>query len=337
MVGYEDQLNTNSTLVKFTSDYRYVLGATQGRLLQLTGLFHTGDFLDRQIEQIRYDLEDTAKMFAEQQGLAPGAPGWSTDPYGEPVFNTGTLYNGIKAVREGQRIHLRSEAKDKRGRYYGGHVEFGHGQVPARPHLRPALYAVSQASQGKLRSALHDLLTGAFNGNMHVNFGTGGGLSASYYNSGRGSVSKYMTKGTRKQQMKYHFNSTTRGRGGSRKLNKFRQSFSSTASKSMGWKTQKSLNQVQRQRYYKTHNSPYHRQLKSQSRGVGWRNAKNLERKQMTMRKAQNDFMRTQAGKDWATKATGRYGNSYFNSYQIKTGSSKSWSYPGFDKSKKRG
>ena len=396
MPGNETPLNSNTT---------FVLGATQGRLLQLTGLFHSGSFIssmmDDQLEQIRYDLETTAKMFAEQQGLAPGAPGWATYAYGEPIINTGTLYNGIKAVRQGQRIHLRSEARDKWGHYYGGHVEFGHQNVPARPHLRPALYAVSQASQGKLRSALHNLLTGAFTGNMQMAFGTGGGLSASYYNSEKGSVAKYMTKGTRKQQMKYHFGSTTRGRGGSRKLSKFRQSFSSTAKRSMGWRQQKSLNQVQRLRYRKVHYSPLHssgirsnrkttfrraskraaikskrssfrktsnqrRQAKKQARQkrITNRNIRSQTRQQTFMaeqrfkgaksyqnynqriqeqgasknieRTAQNNFMKTQAGKEWGARVTGYHGNSYFNSYQIKKGPAKqSWTSPGLSKLKR--
>ena len=256
MSNNEQILNSNEALVKFTSDYEYVLGATMGRMLSFQGLFHSSDFMIDQIEQIRYDLEETAKMFAEQQGLAPGAVGWGIGGWngdGTPMlrYNTGNLYNNIKAVRTGRTVHLRSEARDKYGHYYGGHVEFGHGNVPARPHLRPALYAVSEASKGKLRSALQGLLTGAFNGEIQRTFGTGGGLSASYYRNGPGQVAKYMTTGTRGQQMKYHFGSIRNGYGRnvSRKGQSFRKSFSSTSKKTMGWKKQKSLNPAARRQY----------------------------------------------------------------------------------------
>lgn len=252
------ELNSNTALVKFTSDYEYVLGATTGRLLDIQGMFHSANFLDSQIEQIREDLESTAKMFAEQQGLAPGMVGWSTSEFEERI-NTGTLYNGIKAVRTGQTVHLRSEAQDKYGHYYGGHVEFGHQNVPARPHLRPALYAVSEASKGKLRSALYNLLTGAFNGSLPMTFGTGGGLSASYYRNGPGKVASYLTTGTRGQQMKYHFGSIRNNTGGkkgiSRKASAFRQNMSNTAKKSMKWGKQKSLNSAQRNMYRRAHSS----------------------------------------------------------------------------------
>lgn len=273
----ENQLNSNSKIVNFSSDYEYVLGALQGRILEFSGMFHSMDFLYPQMEQIRYDLEDTAKMFAREQGLAPGQLGWGVvgwEPHhGVPIFreNTGRLYNGIKAVITGQTIHLKSEAQDEYGHYYGGHVEFGHQNVPARPHLRPALYTVSQASQGKLRSALQNLLTGAFSGDMSMAFGTGKGLSASYYRKGPGNITQSMSRGFSGRQMKYHFGSIRNpsrqrairavadkngrygkvplGRGVSRKASTFRNSMSSTAKKSMNWGKQKSLNDVQRVRY----------------------------------------------------------------------------------------
>lgn len=267
-------IGSNTALVKFNSDYEYVLGATKGRLLEIAGMFHSGSFLDRQIDQIREDLEATAKMYAEQQGLAPGMPGWSTSEFEERI-NTGTLYNGIKAVRTGQTIRLRSEAKDKYGHYYGGHVEFGHQGVPARPHLRPALYTVSEASKGKLRSALHNLFAGAFNGSLPMTFGTGGGLSASYYRNGPGRVTSYLTKGTRAQQMKYHFGSIRQNTGGrkgiSRKASAFRENMSRTASKSMKWGKQKALSPAQRASYARKNSSTYRkldRQRKATTRNV---------------------------------------------------------------------
>lgn len=275
----EKPLNSNEALVNFTSDYEYILGATTGRLLEFQGLFHSYHFMDEQIEQIRYDLEATAKHFAEEQGLAPGAKGWGFGGWnldGTPIYreNTGRLYNGIRAYKTGQTVHLVSEAKDDYGHYYGGHVEFGHQNVPARPHLRPALYTVSQASRGKLRSALHNLLAGAISGDSRMAFGTGGGLSASYYRNGQGNVTKYLTTGNRATLSQRHFgsirnysrqtsvkaaarragiNRPVKTRGITRKAGKFRQGFSSTAKKTMGWGKQKSLNAVQRNQYRRSH------------------------------------------------------------------------------------
>lgn len=264
----EQSLNSNEALVNITSDYEYILGKTMGQALDFKALFHSNDFLSEQLEQIRYDLEDTAKLFAEQQGLAPGARGWggflgkNLDGSNMYRYNTGTLYHGIKAVRSGRSIHLRSEARDQYGHYYGGHVEFGHQNVPPRPHLRPALQVVSEASRGKLRSALHNLLTGAFSGDMTLGFGRGGGLGAFYYRKGAGEIRQYLTTGTRGQQMKYHFGSIrsntmgTKGtRGISRKASSFRSSFSRTAKKQMGWGKQKSLSPMARQMYRRLHTS----------------------------------------------------------------------------------
>lgn len=251
MSNNEQQLNSNSACIRFTSDYEYVLGAALGRSLDISGMFHSANFLTSEIDQIAYDLEDTAKMFAAQQGLAPGAPG----AYGQPI--TGNLYNNIQGVRTGQTAHLRSTAKDKYGRYYGGHVEFGHQDVPARPHLRPALYAVSQASQGKLRSALYNLLKGGFDGNMPSVFGTNRGQGASYYRGGPGQISKFMTTGTRGRMLRYSFGKETRAQ------TRFKNSFSSTAKKTMGWKRQKTLNIAQRRMYNKSNSR---RSLRSRSR-----------------------------------------------------------------------
>lgn len=272
MSNNEKVLNSNEALVRFTSDYEYVLGAQMGRTLDFVGLFHSADFMIDQIEQIRYDLEETAKYYAAQQGLAPGEVGWGVDgwdEHGQPYLriNTGTLYNGIKAIRTGQSVHLRSEARDKYGHYYGGHVEFGHQKVPPRPHLRPALYTVSEASRGKLRSALHNLLTSGFSGNSTYLFGTGGGLSSSYYRKGAGNVKSFLSTGTRKREAKYHFGSMRNnlGKNLSRKGQNFRQSSKSTAKKTMGWKKQKSLNETQRKMY---RNRDSRRSVRNKSKSI---------------------------------------------------------------------
>ena len=287
MSNNEQQLNSNSACIRFTSDYEYVLGATLGRSLEISGMFHSANFLTSEIDQIAYDLEDTAKMFADQQGLSPGSPG----AYGEPI--TGNLYENIKGVRTGQTAHLRSTAKDKYGRYYGGHVEFGHQSVPARPHLRPALYAVSQASQGKLKSALYNLLKGGFDGNMPSVFGMNKGQGASYYRGGPGQISKFMTTGTRGQRLRYSFGKQTRAQ------NRFKNSFSSTAKKTMGWKKQKSLSLTQRRMYNRSNSR---RNLRTRSRnysnklkkvgysGKGLRNAKSRMWRRYSINKSRTNL-----------------------------------------------
>lgn len=317
----ETPLSSNTAFVKFTSDYEYVLGATMGRLLEFQGLFHSMDFANEQLQQIRFDLENTAKNFAELQGLAPGDVGWGYDGMnldGTPLlrYNTGTLYNGIKAVKTGQTIHLRSEAKDKYGHYYGGHVEFGHGKVPARPHLRPALQMVSQASQGLLRSALYNLLVGTFNGDMRLGFGTGGGRSASYYRKGAGEIEKTLFRGASGRQAKYHFGSirnyrnfTAGGKGASRKAQAFRNSFSNTAKKSMGWGKQKSLNSGQKAAYRARHTSSGRRALSQKGRQV--RQISSRSRNSRMGRDSKSRFINSRVSKGHRPIQNKR-GNSYW-------------------------
>lgn len=210
----EEQIISKNSLIKFSSDYEYVLGQTMGKILEFQGAFSKSDFLRENVEQIAYDLEDTAKMFAAEQGLSPGELGY------DGRVNTGRLYNGIHANLEsrgkGYSVHLKSTARDDRGNFYGGHVEFGHttsgkvGYVLARPHLRPALYAVSEASRNKLGSVMHNLFksivmneTGLnYSFRKSANFGSAYGGSPKYYRQGPGKVTKTLSSGQRGRMMR---------------------------------------------------------------------------------------------------------------------------------------
>lgn len=243
----EKQLTSNNALINFTSDYEYVLGQTMGRALDFAGSFSRGDFLRENVEQIAYDLEDTAKMFAAEQGLAPGELG--TD--GKP--NTGRLYNGIHATVDGRgkgyTAHLKSTAQDDRGNYYGGHVEFGHlvggktGYVVARPHLRPALYAVSQASRNKLASVMHNLFksivmneTGLnYSFRKSANFGSSYGGSPKYYRQGPGNVSKSLSSGQRGRMMRNNLGWNTKYSRNFRSQFSVVRGLRNSASMQMGW------------------------------------------------------------------------------------------------------
>lgn len=244
-------LTSNTSLINFTSDYEYVLGDMRGKLLQFSGNFAKSDFLKDQVIQIAYDLETTAKLFAENQGLAPGEIGYDGRP------NTGRLYNGIKAdvVSKGSAwsARLRSTAKNERGSYYGGHVEFGHlagrSYVPARPHLRPALQAVSAASRNKLGSFLTDYFKGVINDSLSFSFRKGAGPTADfgrsygggpkYYRQGPGRTAQYLSTGTRGRKMQY--NKYNIERISTRAMDRVQGSHSvirgvrNSASQQMGW------------------------------------------------------------------------------------------------------
>ena len=126
----------------------------------------TGMILDEDLNLIAKEMENTAKQFAISQGLGPGQ-GNSLLHFGKDGSvtsiaskgPTGNLYSHIKAVRDKEKIELKNDAKNSRGQYYAGHIEFGHrsrngGMVPARPFMRPALYAVADASKGQLSGTL---------------------------------------------------------------------------------------------------------------------------------------------------------------------------------------
>lgn len=101
-------------------------------------------------------------------------------------MGTGNLVNSIKAdiiMKEGfKTINFYNDAKNERGQFYAGHMEYGfHDRggnfIPARPFMRPALYAVSEGSKSNFRQIMAGLLqnlwTGkGFQGVSNLTFGT---------------------------------------------------------------------------------------------------------------------------------------------------------------------
>lgn len=153
--------------------------------------FESGDFFTEQINAIRQELVSTAQYFGELQGLEGSA---LLDP------------SNLRAEKNGQySIKFVNTARDNHNRYYAGHIEYGHYTknrrkfVPARPFMRPALYAVSKASMGELETVLPDLLMTIFrdNGNgyqgiKNLRFGTQlGGRAA------QGKPSNFVASGLR--------------------------------------------------------------------------------------------------------------------------------------------
>lgn len=112
------------------------------------------NFLEGELYKIAKELESAAQYFGAQQSLS------------------GTnLLSHTKAIVNGRNIEFTNNAQDKYGRFYAGHIEYGHrlkgtrGFVPARPFMRPALYAVSKASRGELEDVLGDMLMTIFRDN----------------------------------------------------------------------------------------------------------------------------------------------------------------------------
>ncbi len=140
-----------------------ILSDLSQRAEQFDVEFHNGDFLDAEINRIAAELKTTATYFAIEQGL-------HVDIYGRPT----NLIQHIKAepkgnYKGGHYIKFYNDA-EHRGRYYASYVEYGHhsrnrqleSYVVARPFMRPALYAVAEASKGNVSRVLGNLLRGTF-------------------------------------------------------------------------------------------------------------------------------------------------------------------------------
>lgn len=180
MTRYERPLVSNG-LVTITSDYEHVITTAYTNLLKFQLDFSQGGWAKEEIKIISHELKNTAKYFAEEQGLAPGMPGskkmWEEDEF---HVNSGTLYNSIDSKVDGFDVKLTANAQNSRGQYYAGHIEYGfHDRgdnlVPARPFLRPALYAVSEATKGHLGNVMKNLINsmwqpGGYQGYQNITF-----------------------------------------------------------------------------------------------------------------------------------------------------------------------
>ena len=179
------------------SDYEYVLGEVSGMALRLeTVLRNPGDFEYWELEHIAEEIVSTAKWFAESQGL----------------YKTGNLIGHIKydkgALSQG-RIVVYDDAQsydNGHNDYYAGHHEYGYHTrqgrfIQARPFMRPAVRAVSQASLGRVSSAALEIA--GFSGGMHTpkvnkhgSFGKNSGYMRAFF---RNTSHDYTVKGLQKK------------------------------------------------------------------------------------------------------------------------------------------
>lgn len=170
-----------SSLIDFQSNYEYVLGNLAGNVLEIQALFSSGNWTKEELEHIRYELISAGQTFAASQGLG------------------GTrLAGGIQAeITSNNDVRFWNDAQDDHQRYYAGHVEYGHHNrdgsfVPARPFMRPALYAVADASVGRLSGTVSKFINNAWTGER-MNFGhmsSGSSYQRAFY---RGYKGEYMS------------------------------------------------------------------------------------------------------------------------------------------------
>lgn len=165
-----------SEMIRFESDYEYVLGNLTGNILNIEALFTSGNWTKEELDHIAAELETAGHQYAASQGLG------------------GTrLDSKIKATNEGDRVRFFNEAMDEHERYYAGHVEYGHHNrdgtfVPARPFMRPAVYTVAEASMGRLTGVVRRYLEAAWTGQpmQFGHLGSGSSYQRAFYRHGEG-------------------------------------------------------------------------------------------------------------------------------------------------------
>ena len=145
----------------------------QQELLDYQLYFEQSAWLDSEIEHIANELVETGKVFARNQGFGEGLTISTRNSGRRMISGTGNLVNSIKAEpisRNGiKTINFYNDAQNERGQYYAGHMEYGfHDRggnfVPARPFMRPALYAVSEGSKANLTNIMRGLLGNLWTG-----------------------------------------------------------------------------------------------------------------------------------------------------------------------------
>lgn len=166
--------------INITSDYEYITNSQrkiiesnipdtikviQDNLLNFEMDFCRGEWYDNELKVIAKELESMARYFLEQHKMG------------------GEIYKSVHAEPSSGGIKFYNDARNPRGQFYAGHIEYGHkgrnGKfVQAFPFMRPALYAVSKASQGSFANILGDLASGVFRNNgkgyqgiSNLNFG----------------------------------------------------------------------------------------------------------------------------------------------------------------------
>lgn len=154
-------------MVNISSNYEYItksqarfiesnipekLTIIQDNLLDFKMLFENMEWTRGELERIARELESMGRYFIQQESLE----------------ETGALLRGTKAEVSGNKVNFFNDARNSRGQFYAGHHEYGfyarNGRfIEARPFMRPALFAVSKASQGDFANILAELAMGVFN------------------------------------------------------------------------------------------------------------------------------------------------------------------------------
>ena len=165
-------------LIQIESSFHYTgtnydsLDELRENILNYQAVFNSMEWTKEELNNISKQLVEVGRTFAEQQGFAPGNNFTESgifnsvdvpELYALRPGNTGRLYHGIKSNVEKNGVRFYNDARNDRGQPYAGHLEYGfHDRggnlVPARPFMRPAFYAVSEASKGNFRGIMKGLL-----------------------------------------------------------------------------------------------------------------------------------------------------------------------------------
>lgn len=186
-VRVETNYEYRNGLIGLQSDIEAKNNILVNNFLEFSSYFESGRWSDSELNWIATQLEETGKYFAKLQGFSDGPSSRVNFNGSEYItasgtrFNTGNLVNHIKAERKGTFVQFYNDAVNARGQPYAGHMEYGfHDRggnfIPARPFMRPAFYAVSQASKGRMTSILKNLLErtwrgDGFSGISNIDFG----------------------------------------------------------------------------------------------------------------------------------------------------------------------
>lgn len=171
-----------NTEFAYTGSVYDSLAELQQNILEYEMYFQSMDWTKDELENISHQLVETGRIFAENQGFSPNSnfieANWTSgelkkmgdehglfhpNQYSKGRGPTGRLYHGIKSEIQGNKIRFYNDARNDRGQPYAGHMEYGfrdrgNNLIPARPFMRPALYAVAEGSKGNFRSIMKGLL-----------------------------------------------------------------------------------------------------------------------------------------------------------------------------------
>lgn len=169
-VRTETNYEYRNGLIGIQSDIEEKTNVLINNFLTFSTYFESSQWSRGEMQNIAKQLEETGKYFAKLQGFGSGPTTQGNYDTGRIRFNTGNLVNGIKADSDGRWVRFYNDATNSRGQPYAGHLEYGfHDRggnfIQARPFMRPAFYAVANASKGRLTSIMKDLIERAWSGN----------------------------------------------------------------------------------------------------------------------------------------------------------------------------